>query len=734
MRNASLICGIVGLALLAQHSVKAQDVDSVLTPQHRSPATIAEEIHDPQERAAFLALYRRDDPAKLLRLSREFLDRYPQSAFLAPVLEVAARSCFDLEDFPTGLTYARQSLQLLPENALLLVAVADVQARQRDNESAIVSARDALDYLERFTGPSAIDEHDWPTVKRKQQSIAWFVIGRAQTNQALGRPAPEREPLLKQAIKSLTEARTLNPEDEVIRYLLAIDLLLDQSPENAAREFAWVLQRGGELAPQAREQLTTLYKIRHDNTQGFDAYVAALKSSATKSPSPAATGTVQETKLPEYAGSAACRGCHAAIYRRWSESGMAKMLRPYEPQNVVGDFEKSNEFYAGDDIAFEHGKVKITPHTEHQLFARMIVRGGRHYFNIKQSDGSWHSYPVDYTIGSKWQQAYATTLPNGQIHVFPIQYNLLQKKWVNYWQVIDGAGSERSNPYNWEHLNINTSYQANCAVCHTSQLRNTQGGGLGEDHVVFREPGIGCEMCHGPSSAHIAAINSGEEDEKAPLDPPVEFKRISNREFVSICAQCHLQSNVHAPTSRGELNYSSVGTFFQSNASAPFGQFTRKGFYKDGRFSQTTFIVEALERSKCFRSGQASCGSCHNPHSHDEATNLTSLKFKDEPDKMCTGCHTPYADKQKASAHTHHVESSEGSRCVSCHMPKIVDGQLFRSRTHQIDDIPNAEMTIRFGRDESPNACLLCHSEKSASWVKTQLESWHKPQQMEAAR
>ena len=107
---------------------------------------------------------------------------------------------------------------------------------------------------------------------------------------------------------------------------------------------------------------------------------------------------------------------------------MAKMLRPYQPQNVIGDFEKNNEFYAGDDIGYRDGKLQITPGNNRTLFARMVIQGGRHYFDIMESDGRWHSYPVDYTIGSKWQQAYATTLPDGQIHVFPIQYSAIAKK------------------------------------------------------------------------------------------------------------------------------------------------------------------------------------------------------------------------------------------------------------------------------------------------------------------
>jgi hypothetical protein len=91
---------------------------------------------------------------------------------------------------------------------------------------------------------------------------------------------------------------------------------------------------------------------------------------------------------------------------------------------------------------------------------------------------------------------------------------------------------------------------------------------------------------------------------------------------------------------------------------------------------------------------------------------------------MCTGCHTKFENKVNASAHSHHPIYAEASRCVSCHMPRIVDGLLFRARTHQIDDIPNPEMTERFGQEESPNACLLCHTEKTPQWVQRSLRTW----------
>jgi predicted CXXCH cytochrome family protein len=480
------------------------------------------------------------------------------------------------------------------------------------------------------------------------------------------------------------------------------------------------------LSKEAYNQLQTIYATaRPGSSVSFEEFVGKMQREASPTEKPAEVqSSASSTHRGEYAGSAACKQCHADVYRNWGESGMSRMLRPYRPENVIGDFEKNNQFYAGDAVVYQDGKVAVTPGASRSLFARMTIRDGRHYFDIKQADGLWHSYPVDYTIGSKWQQAYATKLPNGQIHVFPIQYNLSEKKWMNYWKVIDAPGSERANPLNWEKLDASTNYMINCAVCHTSQLRNTHGGGFDPDNLAFLEPGVDCEMCHGPSADHIAAMESGSYSEKRPLDPPVEFDRISNRDFVAICGQCHMQSNLHADSARGELNYSTKGTFFLKNPELPLSEFTRETFFKDGRFRQTTFMVEALERSQCFRKGQVNCSSCHDPHSHDEPSNLTSLKFKDDPDRMCTGCHTQFQDKLRATAHTHHPFASEGSRCVSCHMPRIMDALLFRARSHQIDDIPNAAMTLRFGQSESPNACLLCHAEQTAQWVQSQLQSW----------
>jgi predicted CXXCH cytochrome family protein len=727
MRSRFLPAILFGVLLIVRAPAAAQDIDTVVTTSSRNPSTVADQIADPAEKAAFLRLYQHRDPAEMLQAAKSFLQDFPQSAFLAQAYEVAADSSFDLHDYLPGLDFARKSLAYLPENPELLTAIADVQAQEHLNNNAIASAQAALYYFQRIGRRGAIAEAQWPVTKRRLQASANFALGRALLQEALNEAAGEKKnALLQESEQALSQARNLNPVDEEITYTLGLARLSHGDWCTAADAFAKVYQQSGDLAPKALEHLQAIYKALAANSRGdFEAFVRESASSQTSEAEPAPPEKAASAEpMPLYAGSESCRTCHGGIYLNWSHSGMSKMLRPYAAENVIGDFTQNNEYYAGDDEVYEDGKLKVIRGANRTPFARMEIKNGKHFFDIRESDGQWHTYPVDYTIGSKWQQAYATRLPNGEIHVFPVQYNAREKQWLNFWKVIDSAGSERANLQSWQQFDPATSYQAVCAVCHTSQLRNEKGGGFGTESLEFRESGIDCEMCHGPSARHVAAMNSGDEYSKTPLDPPVEFARIDNREFVAICSQCHMQSAIRTSGPHGELNYATTGSFFMRNPMIPFSEFSRKGFYKDGRFRQTTFIVEALERSKCFQKGQVSCGTCHNPHIHDETSNPTALKFRDDPNQMCTGCHTQFREKSPIAAHTHHSPGSEASQCTSCHMPRIMDALLFRARTHQIDDIPNPDMTERFGQSESPNACLLCHADKSARWVKLQITSW----------
>jgi hypothetical protein len=422
---------LLGTLLCLHYSAFAQDLDSVPSSQRRDTLTVADQITDPAEHSAFINLFKQAPAAEMRNRAENFIAQFPQSAFLAQAYEIAARGSFDLGEYDRGLRRAKESLTLLPENPLLLVPVADVEAWQHLDSAAIDDAGEALRDLDAFAGPTSVRDEDWATVKQRLQSTANFAKGRALLQEALAQAAGEkRNQLLKESVACLLIAQGLNSRDLEIAYALGLAQLSSGKASDAAANFAIAQRGGGDLATKADETLHVVYHLLYPTSsipfedfrrQAEDRSRAAIREAPVEA-------TEENSKRNHvqlsYFGSESCRGCHADIYREWLQTGMSKMFRPYAPQNVVGDFTNNNQFFLGDEAEYRGGKLQITRGPNQSLFARMLIRGGRHYFDIWQSDNKWHSYPVDYTIGSKFEQAYATKLPNGEIHVFPIQYNV----------------------------------------------------------------------------------------------------------------------------------------------------------------------------------------------------------------------------------------------------------------------------------------------------------------------
>lgn len=590
--------------LLFTSALAAQQIDTANFSSERPKASLADRAESPDERRQFLKMQEAREPQERQRLADDFVSRHPQSWLLAAAYQVAAAASIELQDYDRVLADGRRSLRLLPENAALLVALAQIEAAQGQWPQATRDAEDALLWLSVFRAPAAVKPAKWTQTRRELEEVARGIVTRAG-------------------------ARSAPP---------------------------WA------AAPEVH-----------------------TKSAA----------------LP-YAGSAACERCHHQVYESWRLTGMGAMLRPLTEATLLADFSQQSEFRGLDRAVVRFGG-RSGPHFE---FA---------------APGGWKRFRIDYAIGSKWQQAYATRLADGRIFVFPIQFNAIQKRWLNYWAAIDPPASERAQVQRFPELSPATNYQRNCAVCHTSQLRLKRLDDATMQNATFREPGVNCEMCHGPCGRHVSAMQTGRPATAENAVPPFPFARLDHWRGTMICGQCHRQSALRDVGPQGEMNYTPSRPYFSWLLSQPFAEFGTRAFYKDGRFRETTFIGEAFMRSACFRRGTAQCASCHDPHPADPLPNRTSLKFPSHPDQMCLQCHS--ALLPRIAQHTHHAAGSPASRCAACHMPPIMTGLLFPAASHQID-IPRADLTERFGQQNSPNACLLCHKDRDARWVAARLETW----------
>jgi predicted CXXCH cytochrome family protein len=114
------------------------------------------------------------------------------------------------------------------------------------------------------------------------------------------------------------------------------------------------------------------------------------------------------------------------------------------------------------------------------------------------------------------------------------------------------------------------------------------------------------------------------------------------------------------------------------------------------------------------------CFSCHDVHGTDN----DALLWK-PANVLCLDCHGPNSPNgphaPTIEQHTHHRVGSQGNECIACHMPKIqqtIADVNVRSHTfHFVGPATTDALKI-------PNACNVCHADKSTAWTTAALQSW----------
>ncbi|MFT6619197.1 MAG: hypothetical protein ACJASX_002095 [Limisphaerales bacterium] len=148
-------------------------------------------------------------------------------------------------------------------------------------------------------------------------------------------------------------------------------------------------------------------------------------------------------------------------------------------------------------------------------------------------------------------------------------------------------------------------------------------------------------------------------------------------------------------------------------------------FWQDGTPRVSGREYSGLRKTACFVRGEMSCISCHrlHPSGLDSAAQTEWANDLLEPgmqgDKSCLQCHA--AGEFASVKHTRHAADSQGSRCLNCHMPHTTYGLLKAIRSHTVLS-PGIRETVELGR---PNACNLCHLDKSLNWTAERMNEWY---------
>src|SRR5262245_54297906 len=316
-------------------------------------------------------------------------------------------------------------------------------------------------------------------------------------------------------------------------------------------------------------------------------------------------------------------------------------------------------------------------------------------------DGSPAEFSVDWVIGGKRMQDNITVFPDGRWQVLPVYFHVTGHAWVDYTEAKQGQLTPE-HPFYWTNARRMANHE--CLDCHTTGLRVDYDEASRKWTTTFVDANVACETCHGPGERHA------ETQEGADIIHPAHAKDVA----LAACARCHGPRNPLFPLLDADHQFKlgeSYDEMYDPIVVVLPQQGTASDFFVDGRPKTSSFEYQAMLQSACYRKGGATCLTCHTaPH---EAKEHAELRDKD-PDASCRRCHT-----KLAADHSHH-KAAAARRCVACHMPPVVSGVLVHFVDHAID-IPVPENTTRH---QIPNACGVCHADRSADDLARQLAAW----------
>ena len=364
-----------------------------------------------------------------------------------------------------------------------------------------------------------------------------------------------------------------------------------------------------------------------------------------------------------YVGSAACASCHRAIFDRWQQTRMANVVRdPHtHPDAIIPDLDQPDPL------------VTFTKHD------------------------------IAFVYGSRWKQRYFQKIGD-EYFVLPAQWDITHHRWLPFF--VEDTEDWWAKLYPPDNAKRPTGPL--CDGCHSVNYDIAT--------KTVTEWNVGCERCHGPGSAHVA------QPTRTTILNPARLDYVAANDT---CIQCHSQGRPPGNPIEGKYYDWPVG--FEMGK--PLAQFWTLEAHHPGQTSFYYFPDDTAHKNRMqgndfvqslMYARGVTCFSCHDPHGSDNVAML-----REKGNGLCLTCHGantqngPHA--ASIAAHTHHKPDSPGSACVACHMPAIERtlGDV-NVHAHTFRFIPPAETAAL----KIPNACTLCHTDKTVDWARAALRSW----------
>lgn len=445
----------------------------------------------------------------------------------------------------------------------------------------------------------------------------------------------------------------------------------------------------------------------------------------------------QQVYQADYVGSEVCGTCHVINHSQWKQSPHHKITQSPSVTSVVGDFDNGQWFLPEKDRKNELDALPAI---------KTYQQAGEFYMALRRPDSEQYvPFKVDRVVGYQYRQTYLTQEAGGVLRRLPLQWSVSRKDFFAYWN--EQENSIHSVADLWSQMTpLNSAWNLYCARCHTTNLdivekdlRHSQA------NVEWTEPGVGCETCHGPGRKHInymggkpsnrlmSFFNQLLNEKTAPYI--MNAASLDKGVALSVCARCHGSDilrkrmdiyRTYEPGYDQHGRYNDLSQYFTEAKLKPGSNAPTVEVWADGRPKGLGMLFRSFADSRHYEQTDMRCYSCHNAHDNKREAEPGLKSASLESNQFCLGCHAEI--EQNLSEHTHHAQGQSGSFCYDCHLPKniknAVAGDVHFVRSHNMGSIPNPYLSIRYGIENSPNACNECHSDKSPEWAVGKLKEW----------
>ncbi|MGI9591117.1 MAG: hypothetical protein ACR2P8_07100 [Myxococcota bacterium] len=435
-----------------------------------------------------------------------------------------------------------------------------------------------------------------------------------------------------------------------------------------------------------------------------------------------------------FATSDRCRACHPGAYAAWHGSFHRTMTQRAIPASVLGNFDgvaltsrghrtrlerRGDEFWA--DLPDPLWLVEPSPNkpaTPPRIRVRVVMTTGSHHLQ-----NYWIRRPSSGDL-------YRDVPDNGALVQLPWVWDVADARWLPVQDSFLAPPSDTTQPPE--------VWNSSCHACHSV---GTQPRLTGEAFATrSAELGIACEACHGPAAEHVEANGSPwrrylQHFSKGGGPTIVNPSHLEAPRAAEVCGQCHSFSHERNPQRirqtgpafrPGEVLAETRAIFRYDEHPRPavLEEYLARdpgvlesAFWADGTMRVAGREYNGLIESACYQRGELTCISCHSMHGYAEPSD--QLKAGQDDDAACIECHRGIATR--VAEHSHHAPDSSGSRCVNCHMPHTSFGLFGAMRSHRVDS-PSAARSAETGR---PNACNLCHLDRTLGWAAGYLSDWY---------